>query len=109
MSSSGVVSLRLRCLSNAKGSVQLRSAGRVKTGKGKARRISLGRKSFAGKKGQRLNVRVKVAKGARECRQAQEAATGSGDRLGPPRRLEGREAEQEDNTHAESVGEEVRS
>lgn len=65
MSGGGVVSLRLRCLINAKGSVQLRSAGRVKSGKGKARRISLGRKSFTAKKGQRLNVRVKVAKGAR--------------------------------------------
>jgi hypothetical protein len=45
--------------------VQLRSAGRVKVGKGKARRITLGRKSFTGKKGKRLTVRVKVAKGAR--------------------------------------------
>jgi hypothetical protein len=65
MSGSGVVSLRLRCLTNARGSVQLRSASRVKAGKGKARRITLGRKSFTGKKGQRLNVKVKVAKGAR--------------------------------------------
>jgi Ca2+-binding RTX toxin-like protein len=64
MSKSGVVSLPLRCLTNAKGSVQLRSASRVKSGKGKARRINLGRKSFTGKKGKRLNVRIKVAKRA---------------------------------------------
>ena len=65
MSGSGVVSLRLRCLTNAKGRVQLRSARSVKSGKGRARRITLGSKSFTGKRNQLLTVRVKVAKGAR--------------------------------------------
>ena len=65
MSGSGVVSLRMRCLSNARGTVQLRSAGRVKASKGRARRITLGRKSFTGKRNQQLTVRVRVGKSAR--------------------------------------------
>jgi hypothetical protein len=64
MSRSGVVSLRLNCAFNAKGSVRLRSAGRVKTGKGKGRLLNLGRKSFTGKLG-RLTVKVKVTGSAR--------------------------------------------
>jgi Ca2+-binding RTX toxin-like protein len=64
MTGSGVVTLRLRCQTNAQGRVQLRSAGRVKSGKGKARRVTLGRKSFKAKKNQILTVRIKVAKGA---------------------------------------------
>jgi Ca2+-binding RTX toxin-like protein len=69
MSRSGVVSLRMTCAFSAKGSVRLRSAGRVKTGKGKARVLNLGRKSFTGKLG-RLTVKVKVAStGRRVIRQ----------------------------------------
>jgi hypothetical protein len=64
MSSSGLVSLRMTCAFNAKGSVQLRSAGRVRTGKGKARRLVLGRKSFTSKLG-KLTVRIRVSKSGR--------------------------------------------
>jgi hypothetical protein len=67
MSGSGTVTLRLRCAFAARGSVQLRSVGRVKVGKGKARRMSLGRKSFTGKAGQAVTVRVKVAQSARNA------------------------------------------
>jgi hypothetical protein len=37
----------------------------VKTGKGKARRLTLGSKSFSGRVGQRLTVRVKLSKSGR--------------------------------------------
>ena len=65
MSSSGAVSLRMRCAFAAKGTVQLRSAGRVKVGKRKARRLNLGRKSFTGRAGQPVTVRLKLSKSAR--------------------------------------------
>ena len=67
MASNGNVTLRMRCASPAKGSVQLRSAGRVKVGKGKARRLNLGKKSFTGKRGQVVTVRVKVSSSARRA------------------------------------------
>ena len=64
VSKSGSLSLRMTCAFAAKGTVRLISASRVKTGKGKARRISLGKKSFSGKIG-KLTVRVKVSKTGR--------------------------------------------
>ncbi len=65
MSRSGVVTLRLTCAFNARGTVQLRSAGRVRPRKGAAlRRLNLGRKSFTGRLG-RVTVRVKVSQSAR--------------------------------------------
>ncbi len=67
MTSSGTVSVRMRCSFAAKGSVQLRSVGNVKVGKGKARRINLGKKSFTGKANQVVTVRVKVGKSARRA------------------------------------------
>ena len=45
--------------------MQLRSAGRVKVGKGKARRLNLGKKSFTGKAGQLVTVRLKLSKSGR--------------------------------------------
>ena len=64
VSSSGQVSLRMTCAFAAKGTVRLTSASRVKSGKGKARRIALGSKSFSGKIG-KLTVKVKLSKSGR--------------------------------------------
>ncbi len=64
MSRSGLVRLRMTCAFKARGTIQLRSAGRVKSGKGKARRLNLGRKSFSGTLG-RLTVSMRVAKSGR--------------------------------------------
>ena len=64
VSRSGQVSLRMTCAFAAKGTVQLRSASRVKTGKGKARRINLGKKSFTGKIG-RVTVKMRISKSGR--------------------------------------------
>jgi len=61
MSGSGVVSVRMRCALAARGTMRLESAGRVRSGKGKARKLNLGRKSFRGRAGQRLTVRVKLS------------------------------------------------
>ena len=60
VSSSGQVSLRLNCAFAARGTVRLRTASRVKTGKGRARVLNLGRRSFSSKVG-RATVRVRLS------------------------------------------------
>ena len=67
VSKSGTVTVRMRCGFSAKGTLQLKSAGKVKTGKGKARKLTLGKKSFTGKKNQLVNVKVKMSKSARKA------------------------------------------
>ena len=64
VSKSGVAPVRLTCAFNAKGKLSLVSKSRIKTGKGKARRLALGSKSFTGKGGKRTTVKVKVSKAA---------------------------------------------
>ena len=49
----------------------------VKVGKGKARRLNLGKKSFTGKAGQVVTVRVRVAKERAQRDQAQEEVAGA--------------------------------
>ena len=67
VSKSGTVTVRMRCGFSAKGTLQLKSAGKVKTGKGKARKLTLGKKSFTGKKNQLVTVKVKMSKSARKA------------------------------------------
>jgi Ca2+-binding RTX toxin-like protein len=64
VSKSGQASIRMNCAFAAKGTVRLLSSSRVKTGKGKAKRINLGKKSFSGKIGT-LTVKVKISKSGR--------------------------------------------
>ena len=59
--------VRLRCSFNARGTVRLRSNGRVKVGKGKARRLNLGSKSFTGKANQAVSVRVRLPNSGRRA------------------------------------------
>jgi len=59
-----VVTVRVSCTQDASGSLELRTAGKVKTSKSsKAKRLDLGRKSFKLKRGQSLKLKVKI-KGA---------------------------------------------
>ncbi len=64
VSKNGQASIRMTCAFAAKGTVRLLSASRVKTGKGKAKRINLGKKSFSGKIGT-LTVKMKISKSGR--------------------------------------------
>ncbi len=64
MSGSGVVTVRVSCTADAAGSLQLRTAGKVKSSKrSKAKKLTLGQKSFKLKRGQSTKVKVRV-KGA---------------------------------------------
>jgi Ca2+-binding RTX toxin-like protein len=67
VSKSATVSVRLRCGANGRGTLQLKSAGKVRTGKGKRRKLNLGKKSFTGKRGQIVTVKVKMSKSARKA------------------------------------------
>ncbi len=67
VSKSGTVSVPMKCGFNARGTLQLKSAGKLKTGKGKARKLSLGKKSFTGKAGKSVMVKVKISKSARKA------------------------------------------
>ena len=67
VSNSGTVGVRMRCGFSARGTLQLNSAGKVKTGKGKARKLTLGKKSFSGKANQIVTVKVKISKSARKA------------------------------------------
>jgi hypothetical protein len=62
MSKKGVVTVKVSCTDDAAGALQLRTAGAVKTSKSKrrARRLSLGRRSFKAKRGQSLKVKVRI-------------------------------------------------
>jgi Ca2+-binding RTX toxin-like protein len=60
----GVIPVRLSCAFSAKGTLRLESKSRVKTGKGKARKLVLGSKSFTGKRNQITTVKVKPSKAA---------------------------------------------
>jgi Ca2+-binding RTX toxin-like protein len=62
MSGSGVVTVRVSCTADASGSLQLRTAGKVKTSKKskRAKRLSLGRKSFKLKRGQSAKLKVRI-------------------------------------------------
>jgi Ca2+-binding RTX toxin-like protein len=59
--------VRLRCSFNARGSVRLRTKGRVRIGKGKARRLNLGRRSFTGRANQVVSVRVRISSSGRRA------------------------------------------
>ena len=99
------MTVRMRCGFSAKGTLQLKSAGSVKTGKGKARRLTLGRKSFTGKKNQLVNVKVKMSKSARKALKGKKRLKARGPPVGPPRRDQLGDAQQQDEADAESVWE----
>jgi Ca2+-binding RTX toxin-like protein len=65
MSGSGVVTIRVSCTQDASGSLQLRTAGKVKTSANSkhSKRLILGRKGFKLKRGQSVKLKVKI-KGA---------------------------------------------
>jgi hypothetical protein len=66
MAKSGAIRVRVFCAVTAKGRLRLQSVTRVRTSRGKARRIlKLGSKSFSLKAGQRRAISVKVSKSAR--------------------------------------------
>ena len=66
MARSGAIKVRVFCAVAAKGTLRLQSATPVRTAKGRARKtLSLGRKSFSLKAGQRKTITVKASKTAR--------------------------------------------
>jgi hypothetical protein len=66
MSKSGAIRVRVFCAVAGKGTLRLQSKARVRTRKGRARRVlKLGRKSFSLKAGQRRVVTVRASKAAR--------------------------------------------
>jgi hypothetical protein len=66
MSRSGAIPVRVFCAADAKGTVRLQSVARVRLGKGRSRKVlSLGRRSFSLKAGQRRTITVRASKSAR--------------------------------------------
>ena len=66
MSKSGAIRVRVFCAAAGKGTLRLQSVARVRTGKGRGRRVlKIGSKSFSLKAGQRKVVTVKASKAAR--------------------------------------------
>src|SRR4029450_5773522 len=60
MSASGVGTVRSPCTAAASGTLQLRTGGKVKTPKkAKAKRLTLGRKSFKLKRGQSAKLKIR--------------------------------------------------
>jgi Ca2+-binding RTX toxin-like protein len=66
MSRSGTIRMRVFCAATAKGALRLTSVARVRSGKGRSRRIlRIGSKSFSLKAGQRRTVSVRASRTAR--------------------------------------------
>jgi Ca2+-binding RTX toxin-like protein len=66
MRRSGAIGVRVFCGAAAKGTLRLQSIARVRSGKGRARRVlKLGSKSFSLKAGQRRTISVRASKTAR--------------------------------------------
>jgi hypothetical protein len=72
-----VVTIRVSCTQDASGSLQLRTAGKVKSSKkARAKRLSLGRKSFKLKKGQNTKLKIRVkSSGKRAIKRSKRGVT----------------------------------
>ena len=107
MSKSGVVTVRVSCTADASGSLQLRTAGKVKTS-GQAKRLVLGSKSFKLGRGKNAKVKVRISSGRQALHQALEeepSRPGDPDRAPELRRAR---AEPQERRQAQDQGEEMR-